>query len=92
MAKVLAVMSNNTRLAHRYRPTRFTGDTLLFISTPGLSENEIAGRPSLWAPYVDGAVEGHGIAFGHEYLMHPQPQGQIGATVAERLAPTEGKS
>ncbi|MGA6161991.1 amino acid adenylation domain-containing protein [Amycolatopsis magusensis] len=85
MKRVLAVMNNNARLAHRYRPPKFTGGLQLVIATDGLSPEEIAGRASRWAPFTGGAVETHELDCGHEYLMHSAPQGRIGALLAARL-------
>ncbi|WP_281356742.1 condensation domain-containing protein [Amycolatopsis anabasis] len=85
MRNVLAVMNNNAVLAHKYRPGRFTGKVLLFVATAGLTKKAVAEQPRRWKPLVDGTVRVRRVDCGHEYLMHPGPQGAIGAVLAAEL-------
>ncbi|MBN9744584.1 non-ribosomal peptide synthetase [Amycolatopsis sp. A1MSW2902] len=89
MTRVLAVMDNNATLAHRYRPTRFTGAVELFVAAEGLTDAEVAERAGRWVPHVSGPVRAHRIECGHEYLMDPGPQAEIGAATAGTLASNE---
>ncbi|WP_409182808.1 amino acid adenylation domain-containing protein [Amycolatopsis sp. VS8301801F10] len=89
MTRVLAVMDNNAALAHRYRPARFSGAVELFVAAEGLTDAEVAERAGRWAPHVAGPVRAHRIECGHEYLMDPRPQAEVGAVVAETLASNE---
>ncbi|MET9262182.1 amino acid adenylation domain-containing protein [Amycolatopsis sp. NPDC004079] len=86
MTRVLAVMDNNAALAHQYRPTRFTGAVELFVAAEGLTDAEVAERAGRWVPHVAGPVRPHRIDCGHEYLMDPRPQAEVGAAVAETLS------
>ncbi|WP_406641792.1 amino acid adenylation domain-containing protein [Amycolatopsis sp. WGS_07] len=88
MTRVLAVMDNNASLAHRYRPARFLGAVELFVAAEGLTDAEVAERAGRWVPHVSGPVRARRIDCGHEYLMDPKPQAEIGAAVAETLAST----
>ncbi|WP_134663255.1 MULTISPECIES: non-ribosomal peptide synthetase [unclassified Amycolatopsis] len=89
MTRVLAVMDNNAALAHRYRPTRFTGAVELFVAAEGLTDAEVAERAGRWVPHVSGPVRAHRIECGHEYLMDPGPQAEIGTATAGTLASNE---
>ncbi|WP_103349349.1 non-ribosomal peptide synthetase [Amycolatopsis sp. CA-128772] len=85
MSRVLDVMANNGELALRYEPARFSGRLLLFLAAEGRTEDDLAGRPGQWAPYVDGEIKTHRIDCGHEFMMHPQAQAAIGRIVAAEL-------
>ncbi|MEV7098392.1 condensation domain-containing protein, partial [Amycolatopsis sp. NPDC051045] len=85
MSRVLDVMSNNGELALRFEPARFSGRLLLFLAADGLTEDELAARPGRWAPHVEGTIETHRIDCGHEFMMHPQAQAEIGRIIAAEL-------
>ncbi|MFD9375440.1 amino acid adenylation domain-containing protein [Streptomyces sp. NPDC059999] len=79
---------NNHVLSAAYRPRRFDGELLLFVSTAGVAD--IAGRTrdsvAAWQPYVAGPVTTHPVHAHHGHLLQPEPAAEIGRVVLDKLA------
>ncbi|MFI8896331.1 amino acid adenylation domain-containing protein [Streptomyces paradoxus] len=78
---------NNHELSARYRPRRFDGDLLLFVSTVGTDDpvRKTAESVAAWRTHVAGAVTTHPVDAHHGHLLQPQPAAEIGRVVLERL-------
>lgn len=79
---------NNHVLSAAYRPRRFDGELLLFVSTAGVAD--IAGKTrdsvAAWQPYVAGPVTTHPVHAHHGHLLQPEPAAEIGRVVLDKLA------
>jgi thioesterase domain-containing protein/aryl carrier-like protein len=85
LARLVEVMRAHAVMVGRFRPRRFHGRMDLFIATDGLSGADADVVAHRWAAAVQGPVVTHGVPFGHEYLMHPEPQAQIARAVDRQL-------
>ncbi|RSS76851.1 alpha/beta fold hydrolase, partial [Streptomyces sp. WAC06614] len=79
---------NNHVLSAAYRPRRFDGELLLFVSTAGTDDPAAKTVDSVaaWEPYVAGAVTTHPVHAHHGHLLQPGPAAEIGRVVLEKLA------
>ncbi|MFJ4283513.1 alpha/beta fold hydrolase, partial [Streptomyces massasporeus] len=79
---------NNHELSARYRPRRFDGELLLFVSTVGTDDpvRKTADSVAAWHPHVSGGITTHPIHAHHGHLLQPEPAAEIGRAVLERLA------
>ncbi|WP_328930649.1 amino acid adenylation domain-containing protein (plasmid) [Streptomyces sp. NBC_00190] len=79
---------NNHVLSAAYRPRRFDGELLLFVSTAGTDDPAAKTVDSVaaWEPYVAGTITTHPVHAHHGHLLQPQPAAEIGRVVLDKLA------
>ncbi|MGW3210311.1 amino acid adenylation domain-containing protein [Streptomyces sp. NPDC001135] len=79
---------NNHELSAHYRPRRFDGELLLFVSTVGTDDpvGKTARSVAAWRPHVSGAVTTHPVDAHHGHLLQPAPAAEIARVIRERLA------
>ncbi|MBW5481626.1 non-ribosomal peptide synthetase [Streptomyces bambusae] len=79
---------NNHVLSAAYRPRRFDGELLLFVSTAAAVDPAAKAVDSVaaWEPYVAGAITTHPVHAHHGHLLQPEPAAEIGRVVLEKLA------
>ncbi|MER5551557.1 amino acid adenylation domain-containing protein [Streptomyces sp. NPDC002793] len=82
--RLIAVMGHHAELATRYAPGRLDGDMTLFVATAGPAARTAAAAHR-WAPHVSGRITVHEVPYVHEYLMHPEPQAEIGRVLDTEL-------
>jgi thioesterase domain-containing protein/SAM-dependent methyltransferase len=85
---LLEIGKNNVILLQKYRPGRFRGDALLFVSTV---HDDDWPTPGSWSPYVDGRIESHEIPCEHHHMMRPEHLARIGPILADRIRPDRVK-
>jgi thioesterase domain-containing protein len=78
-------MANSFRLDGAARTGRCRAGAVMFAATV-----DPAGDPDHWHGHVDGGLEIHTVAVGHNDLMRPEPLAEIGAVLAKKLARTSG--
>ncbi|MFD0025649.1 alpha/beta fold hydrolase, partial [Streptomyces sp. NPDC127177] len=78
---------NNHELSAEYRPRRFDGDLLLFVSTVGTDAPSGKATDSVgsWRPHVAGAVSTHLVDAHHSHLLQPEPAAEIGRVLHQKL-------
>ncbi|WP_330301225.1 non-ribosomal peptide synthetase [Streptomyces sp. NBC_00503] len=78
---------NNHVLSAAYRPRRFDGELLLFVSTAGTGDPAAKAVDSVaaWEPYVAGAITTYPVHAHHGHLLQPEPAAEIGRVVLEKL-------
>ncbi|MGW7357566.1 amino acid adenylation domain-containing protein [Streptomyces sp. NPDC054802] len=78
---------NNHKLSADYRPRRFDGDLLLFVSTVGTDDvaRKTAESVASWRPYVAGTVRTHPVDAHHGHLLQPDPAAEIGRVLHQKL-------
>ena len=84
LARLLTVVRNHAVLSAGFVPERFEGD-VLFVSAER-DRGEQAPDPDVWAPYVSGRIERHGVDSDHDSMMRPEPQRVIGEILAKKLS------
>jgi thioesterase domain-containing protein/acyl carrier protein len=67
-------------IAKRYRPDRFTGDLLLFVSSNNVH------RSSLWTPHVSGRIAIHELPCSHQGMAGPDSAATISRIIEKDLA------
>ncbi|MFI1019074.1 thioesterase domain-containing protein, partial [Streptomyces sp. NPDC020965] len=77
-------------LMERFDAGRFDGDMHLFTATRERTPDLLTEQIGRWEPHVGGELRVHRIDCGHEYLMHPGPQADIGRVVAAVLRRLDG--
>ncbi|UYQ64836.1 non-ribosomal peptide synthetase [Streptomyces peucetius] len=79
---------NNHKLSADYRPRRFDGDLLLFVSTVGTDDpaRKTAESVGSWQPHVAGAVRTHPVDAHHGHLLQPEPAAEIGRVLHQKLS------
>ncbi|EFE78223.1 dimodular nonribosomal peptide synthetase [Streptomyces filamentosus NRRL 15998] len=80
---LVAVYLGSTRAARAFTPGVFEGDLVHFAA-----DRSATGTPAprLWEPHIDGQVEQHRVACGHEEMTRPGPLAVIGPVLAGKLA------
>jgi thioesterase domain-containing protein len=81
-ARMLGVMQHHKRLEEGFRPDRFEGNIVLFVSTEG---DETSPSPDTWTPYVSGDILVHEVACHHREMTLPVPLSTIGKLLEEHL-------
>ncbi|MEV7795784.1 amino acid adenylation domain-containing protein [Streptomyces sp. NPDC087512] len=80
---IIEVFFNNIGLRVNYTPGKYRGDMLFFTATrdrdPRVPEFDV------WYEVLDGHVENHAIACGHQDMMQPEPLAEITAVIAQAL-------
>nr|APD71467.1 non-ribosomal peptide synthetase 6 [Streptomyces sp.] len=87
--RLVTVMRHHVELAERFEPGHFDGDMTLFVATAGRSAADTGTAARRWDRHVAGTVRIHELAHAHEYLMHPEPQAEVGAIVDAELRRTD---
>ncbi|QES57078.1 non-ribosomal peptide synthetase [Streptomyces venezuelae] len=87
--RLVTVMRHHVELAERFEPGRFDGDMTLFVATSGRSAADVESAAGRWDGHVAGTVRVHELPYAHEYLMHPEPQAEVGAIVDAELRRTD---
>ncbi|MFG3003913.1 amino acid adenylation domain-containing protein [Streptomyces calvus] len=85
LRRLQRVMANSFRLDGAARTGRCRAGAVMFAATV-----DPAGDPDHWHGHVDGGLEIHTVAVGHNDLMRPEPLAEIGAVLAKKLARTSG--
>ncbi|MGW2255968.1 alpha/beta fold hydrolase, partial [Kitasatospora sp. NPDC001660] len=87
VAAFVKVGVNNHTLSDGYRPRRFDGELLLFVSTVGTDDPEaqIAASAAAWRPHVTGRITTHPVHAHHGHLLQPEPAAEIGRVILARL-------
>ncbi len=80
---VLRTFAENVRAAREFTPRRFRGTLVHFNATEGRVDGEFTA--DMWRPHVDGAIEEHPVACGHEEMTRPESLARIGPVIAARL-------
>ncbi|WKX71641.1 non-ribosomal peptide synthetase [Streptomyces sp. XD-27] len=87
------IFANDVELMRKFIPGRFRGDLLLFaaeVPTPGYPRPDAdGGLARLWTPYVDGAIEAHGVPAQHHHLMRQEAVADFGPKLARTLDPLD---
>ncbi|MFK4156070.1 amino acid adenylation domain-containing protein [Streptomyces fungicidicus] len=80
---IIEVFYNNIELRVNYSPGKYRGDMLFFTATrdrdPRVPEFDV------WYEVLDGRVENHEIACGHQDMMQPEPLAEIAGVIAQAL-------
>ncbi|GHI99921.1 hypothetical protein TPA0906_17870 [Streptomyces olivaceus] len=78
--------ADQARLMRRHVPRTFRGDVLFFRAT---EEDPASGLvPSLWDPYVDGALVVHDVPCGHAQMLRPDARAVVGPVLDAALRAT----
>ncbi|GHH94977.1 non-ribosomal peptide synthetase [Streptomyces capillispiralis] len=85
LRRLQRVMANSFRLDGAAPTGRCRAGAVLFAATV-----DPAGEPGHWHGHVDGGLEVHPVAAGHNDLMRPEPLAEIGAVLAKKLARATG--
>ncbi|WP_406200670.1 amino acid adenylation domain-containing protein [Kitasatospora sp. NBC_01560] len=88
IAAFVKVGINNHVLSGAYRPRRYDGDLLLFVSTVGTDDPAARAEASVaaWQPYLTGTVVTHPVHAHHGHLLQPDPAAEIGRVLLARLS------
>ncbi|WP_069817426.1 non-ribosomal peptide synthetase [Streptomyces sp. TP-A0874] len=91
IAASVKVGVNNHQLGAEFRPEKFSGDLLLFVSTldPETAEAKVADSVNSWEPYVGGAITTRTVAAHHGHLLQPEPAAEIARTIYSKLTERE---
>ena len=76
--RLLTLLKEHVRLAEGFLPGQYSGTMHLITATSGVEPEVLDRRVGRWTAHVDGPVRRHDIDCVHEYLMHPEPQAQVG--------------
>ncbi|MFD0279799.1 amino acid adenylation domain-containing protein, partial [Kitasatospora sp. NPDC127111] len=87
IAAFVKVGVNNHVLSGAYRPRRFDGDLLLFVSTVDTDDPAAKAERSAaaWQPHLTGTVTTHPVHAHHGHLLQPDPAAEIGRVLLARL-------
>ncbi|MFF8034157.1 amino acid adenylation domain-containing protein, partial [Streptomyces sp. NPDC016626] len=81
LRRLQRVMANSFRLDGAALTGRCRAGAVMFAATL-----DPAGDPDHWRDHVDGGLEIHTVAVGHNDLMRPEPLAEIGAVLAKKLS------
>ncbi|KAI9239022.1 MAG: Non-ribosomal peptide synthetase module [Podila humilis] len=83
--RVLAVSSNNSRLAIRHSPSVVSGDIAFLCAAIPADDTKPLVDPATWKPLVLGNIEVHGVQCTHEEMNKPEHIAVVGRVVSARL-------
>ncbi len=83
---VVRTYANNVRAAREFVPGVFRGSLVHFRATVGRTDGAFTAE--LWRPHIDGVIEEHPVACGHEEMTRPDSLAAIAPVLAARLQGT----